>query len=259
MRAIRLLLAPRPFGVRDRAVERDEAAVIARLVPASSFHGVHGIRFSPTGELFAGSVAGQSLYRVDRAPAAPRWWWAAARHGGRHRLRTRRADGVDRDLRRAWSTAPRRRPRGGARQGSSSINSIAFSRDGRRLFAAQVFGGDALWELDPAGKRRRARSWSRSAGSTASPRGRTAGSTARSGSRARSCGSTPTRALWWWSRGGLQTPAAAKFDSQDRLYVIDTATGELIRVDVATGAKTRVAQLSSSLDNFSSTPRTRRS
>ena len=42
-----------------------EAQTLRTLVPGSAFHGVHGIRFSSTGELYAGSVAGQTLYAVD--------------------------------------------------------------------------------------------------------------------------------------------------------------------------------------------------
>ena len=36
---------------------------------------------------------------------------------------------------------------------------------------------------------------------------------------------------------GFQTPVALKFDSQDRLHVLDTGAGEVVRVDVESGAK----------------------
>src|SRR6185503_7748211 len=38
---------------------------VETLVPGSAFHGVHGIRIGPKGELYAGSVIGQSLWAVN--------------------------------------------------------------------------------------------------------------------------------------------------------------------------------------------------
>lgn len=39
---------------------------VERLVPGSDFHGVHGLAVDPDGALFAGSVNGMSVYRVNR-------------------------------------------------------------------------------------------------------------------------------------------------------------------------------------------------
>src|SRR5690242_7417654 len=41
------------------------AQKLTKLVPGSAFHGVHGIRFAPDGQLYAGSVIGQTLYTVN--------------------------------------------------------------------------------------------------------------------------------------------------------------------------------------------------
>ncbi|MGH8241524.1 MAG: hypothetical protein ACREXP_31520, partial [Steroidobacteraceae bacterium] len=38
-----------------------------RLVPPSDFHGVHGLAFDAQDVLYAGSVVGHSIYRVDTA------------------------------------------------------------------------------------------------------------------------------------------------------------------------------------------------
>src|SRR5262245_24189716 len=38
---------------------------VERLVPASPFHGVHGLAFDANGVLYAGSVVGESVYRID--------------------------------------------------------------------------------------------------------------------------------------------------------------------------------------------------
>src|SRR6202022_3094788 len=49
---------------------------------------------------------------------------------------------------------------------------------------------------------------------------------------------------------GFKIPAAVNFDSKGNLWVVDTALGQLVRVDPRTGAKKMVAQLKPSLDNL---------
>jgi sugar lactone lactonase YvrE len=49
---------------------------------------------------------------------------------------------------------------------------------------------------------------------------------------------------------GFKVPAAVNFDSKGNLWVVDTALGQLVRVDPKTGAKKMVAQLKPSLDNL---------
>ena len=49
---------------------------------------------------------------------------------------------------------------------------------------------------------------------------------------------------------GFKIPAAVNFDSKGNLCVVDTALGQLVRVDPKTGAKKMVAQLKPSLDNL---------
>src|SRR6266481_5188634 len=49
---------------------------------------------------------------------------------------------------------------------------------------------------------------------------------------------------------GFKIPAAANFDSTGNLWVVDTAVGQLVKVDPGTGAKKVVAQLKPSLDNL---------
>lgn len=227
---------------------------VERLVPGSEFHGVHGVRFAPSGELYAGSVAGQSLYAVDVETGKVRLVegpphgmaddiafgpggqvvWTAISEGV---VYSRRGDGPVEALAKL-----------------ASINSIAFSRDGKRLFAAQVFGGDDLWELDPAGKTPPRRIRAAMGGFNSfwpGPDGKLYGPLWFKGQVVKVDPDTGDVQV---VAQGLKTPASVKFDSKDRLYVIDTATGELIRIDRATGGKTVVAKLSPSLDNFAVGP-----
>jgi len=228
-----------------------QAAEVTRLTPPSAFHGVHGIRFGPGDVLLAGSVAGQSLYKVDVetgtaevlvgppdgmaddmafGPGGQVVWTAISNNIVYSRIGDGPVTRLDPDL--------------------VSVNAITFSRDGRRLFASQVFGGDALWELDPKGVKPR-RLIRKDIGGfnsfAAGPDGWLYGPVWFKGQVAKinpDTGEIVVVAV------GLNTPASVKFDSRDTLYVIDSATGEVLRVDRSNGAKTRVAQLSSSLDNF---------
>ena len=49
---------------------------------------------------------------------------------------------------------------------------------------------------------------------------------------------------------GFEAPVALKFDSQHRLHVLDSSTGEVFRVDVETGEKQIVGQTAPSADNL---------
>ena len=231
------------------------AQTLTRLVPGSYFHGVHGIRFSPDGELYAGSVVGQTLYAVNVETGAVR-----TVEGPPHGMADDIAFGPGGQV--VWTAISEgvvytRRGSGPVEVLAKDLpgaNSVAFSRDGKRLFLGQVFAGDAVMELDPTGK--------------TAPR-KIAGPVG--GFNSFSPG--PDGALYGplWFKGqiaridpdsgqvsvvaeGFQTPAAAKFDSKDNLWVIDTKQGVLYRVDIKTGAKTKAAQLSTSLDNIAVGP-----
>jgi sugar lactone lactonase YvrE len=220
-----------------------------RLVPPSEFHGVHGLAFDAQGVLYAGSVVGHSIYRVETATGAVNSFvgapdgmaddlvfladgtvvWTSIQHGV---VRARKGDGPIRKL-----------------ADLVSVNSINVRKDGR-LFVAQVFGGDALWEIDPAGAkppRLILKDLGGFNGFDVGPDGKLYGP------------------LWFKQQvvridpdngkldvvaDGFHTPAAANFDSKWNLYVLDTARGEVVRVDIRSGKKQVVARLATALDNL---------
>jgi sugar lactone lactonase YvrE len=120
--------------------------------PGSPFHGVHGLRFGPDGLLYATSVIGQSVFRVDtqtgeiaRVVAPPEGmgddldfaadgtlYWTAIEDGIIY------AQSPGGPIRRVV-------------ENRKGVNAISFSPQRDRLFFSLVFYGDALYELDQTG------------------------------------------------------------------------------------------------------------
>ncbi len=227
--------------------------VIEQIVEGSGFHTVNGVAFGPDGRLFAASVAGESIFALDLATGAIEsvvgppagegddlafspggdMVWTAFLEGV---VRMRSVDGQIKDL----------------ASGLPGVNSIAFTRDGKRLFVGQVFMGDSMWEIDLAG--------------VAAPRlvvGKTGGINA--------CQFGPDGMIYGpaWDRGqvvrihpetgettvladGFKKPGAVRFDLQDRLFVLDDQTGEIFALEEMGGKGNRrlIVQLPSATDNM---------
>ena len=227
--------------------EYGEPAVVEGPLP---YLGVHGLGIDPRGRLLAGSVVGQSLSLVDRESGAVRPFvgppagmaddvafgpdgevaWTAYLVG---ELRIRNAAG---EIRTVASGLP-------------GLNSLAYTEDGR-LFATQVFMGDALYEIDRGGEqppRKIIEGMGGLNGFEFGPDGHLYGPLWFKGEVVRvnvESGEMDTVA------DGFRIPAAVNFDGQGRLYVVDSATGELLRLQPGTAEKVRVARLKPSLDNL---------
>ncbi|HBM25095.1 MAG TPA: hypothetical protein DD411_16210 [Alcanivorax sp.] len=227
--------------------EYGEPAVVEGPLP---YLGVHGLGIDPRGRLLAGSVVGQSLSLVDRESGAVRPFvgppagmaddvafgpdgevaWTAYLVG---ELRIRNAAG---EIRTVASGLP-------------GLNSLAYTEDGR-LFATQVFMGDALYEIDRGGEqppRKIIEGMGGLNGFEFGPDGHLYGPLWFKGEVVRvnvESGEMDTVA------DGFRIPAAVNFDGQGRLYVVDSATGELLRLRPDSGEKVRVARLKPSLDNL---------
>ena len=223
---------------------------VTKLVPGSAFHGVHGLGIDKSGRLFAGSVAGAALYEVDRnsgtakiAVPSPEGMsddiafapdgtmaWTAFLTGD---LYSRKGDGAVKKL----------------ASGLPGINSLAFRKDGR-LYATQVFLGDALYEIDVEGVKPPRKIMEKMGGLNGfefGPDDKLYGPLWFKGQVARV---DVDKAELSVVADGFKIPAAVNFDSKGNLFVVDTALGQLVRVDPKTGAKKMVAQLKPSLDNL---------
>jgi sugar lactone lactonase YvrE len=264
-------LAQQPAPPVAAAATPPAAATVAKeysqqfLVPGSWFHGVHGLAFNKDDQLFAGSVIGQTIYRVqvdtgevDRAIDAP----------------TGMADDIAfaDDGTMAWTAflvgkVYIRRPNGEpieVANGMSGPNSIAFGKDGR-LFVSEVFLGDALYEIDikNAGKpntafkpfaRNELRKIAEKMGGL-------------NGFEIHRDDGFLYGPLWFKGEvakinletgaieviaSGFKIPAAANIDPQNRdnVYVVDTGTGGIWSVSLSSKAKRLVASMKPGLDNL---------
>ncbi|HTG06170.1 MAG TPA: hypothetical protein VK635_19215 [Bradyrhizobium sp.] len=223
---------------------------VTPLVPGSAFHGVHGLGIDKAGRLFAGSVAGAALYEVDRnngtakiAIPSPEGMaddiafapdgtmaWTGFLTGD---LYSRKGDGPIKKL----------------ASGLPGINSLAYRKDGR-LYATQVFLGDALYEIDVEGVKPPRMIMEKMGGLNGfefGPDDKLYGPLWFKGQVAKV---DVDKAELTVVADGFKIPAAVNFDSKGNLWVVDTALGQLVRVDPKTGAKKMVAQLKPSLDNL---------
>jgi sugar lactone lactonase YvrE len=233
------------------------------LVPGSWFHGVHGLAFNKDDQLFAGSVIGQTLYRVqvdsgevDRVIDPP----------------TGMADDIAfaDDGTMAWTAfligkVYVRKPNGKTIEvanGMSGPNSLAFGKDGR-LFVSEVFLGDALYEIDiknvdkpdfkPLARNELRRIAEKLGGLN--------------GFEVHKDDGFLYGPLWFKGEivkvnletgateviaSGFKTPAAANIDPQNRdnVYVVDTGTGGIWSVSLTSKVKKLVASMKPGLDNL---------
>ena len=120
------------------------------LVAPAPFHGVHGLAVDAKGRLLAGSVLGYSLWEVDRKTGAAHVM-VPAPEGQADDI----AVGPKGEL--AWTNylmgMVRYRESDDAplrvlAKDLPGINSLDFDRRNGKLYASQVFLGDALWEID---------------------------------------------------------------------------------------------------------------
>ncbi|MCK1391419.1 hypothetical protein [Bradyrhizobium sp. 1] len=223
---------------------------VTKLVPGSAFHGVHGLAIDKAGHLFAGSVAGAMLYEVDISGGTAKvaipapigmaddiafapdgtMAWTGFLAGD---LYSRKGDGPIKKL----------------ATGLPGINSLAFRKDGR-LYASTVFLGDTLYEIDVEGVKPPRQIMEKMGGLNGFEFGSDDKLYGPLWFKGQVAKIDVDKAELTLVADGFKVPAAVNFDSKGNLWVVDTALGQLVRVDPKSGAKTVVAQLKPSLDNL---------
>lgn len=222
------------------------------VVSPSAFHGVHGLAVAGDTRLLAGTVVGNDMWEVDRYNGAARVYIPAP-EGQADDI----AIGPKGEL--AWTSylqgIVRYREKEGApirvlAKDLPGINSLAFDMKSGRLFASQVFLGDAMWEIDVSGAkppRLVAKDMGGFNGFEVGPDGMLYGPLWFKGSVAKMHPDTGAITV---INNQFQIPAAANLDGKGNLWVIDTKTGELSRVELASGRKQVMRQLATALDNL---------
>ena len=226
------------------------------VVAPSAFAGVHGLAVDGQGRLLAGSVVGYSMWEVDRQSGAAKVFIAAP-EGQADDI----AVGPKGEL--AWTnylmgmlryresdTAPMKV----LAKDLPGLNSLDFDRRNGKLYASQVFLGDALWEIDVAGAkppRLIAKDMGGFNGFEVGPDGMLYGPLWFKGQLVKIDPASGTITV---INSEFKIPAAANLDGKGNLWAVDTATGELSKVDLATGRKTVMKQLLPSIDNLAIAP-----
>ena len=251
------LVACAPSAVEPAVFHTTEPTAVAPgyeveiLVPGSYFNGVHGLTFDSEDNLYAGSVVGQTTYKIVAQEGEVQ---VTEYIGPPEGLADDLEFGPDGHL--YWTSyivGKVHRQVGDEIQvlakGIPGANSLAFNQEGR-LFVAEVFLGDALYEIDLKGEEK--------------PRLILEGMGGLNG-----FDFGPDNKLYGplWFKGevvrvdvdtgkmetvaeGLESPAAVNFDSKGNLYAVDTAAGQVVRVGIETGEKTVVADVIPAVDNL---------
>ncbi len=240
-----------------RIPDAEPGYLIERIVDGSGFHTINGVAFGPDGRLYAASMMGESIFALDLATGAIETVvspfagesddlvftiagdliWTAVLEGS---VRMRTAGGFMREL----------------ATGLPGANSIALTRDGKRLFVGQVFLGDGLWEVDLVGSAPPRLVAEHTGGLNAFQFGADGMIYAPSWERGQVVRIDPESGHTAILAEGFGKPGAVRFDTAEQLYVLDDATGELFALDEQEGSWTSrvIARLAAGTDNFAVGP-----
>lgn len=231
-------------------------AVPEVLVPPSPFKGLNGLSFDAAGQLYVGSVAEQTVYRVDVATGeyeiflnppegqaddffftpSGQIFYTALLSG-----EVRTFNSQTGNLATIASNIP-------------AVDPIAQNQSGR-IFIGQSLSllNTGLYEIDPTGLTP-PRLILNQAGLNAFD----FGSDGLLYSPVQFTGEiikvNVDTGVTERVASGLGSPIAVKFNSQGELFALDTATGQVLKVDITTGQSQLIAQLQPGLDNLAFGP-----
>ena len=231
------------------------AWTVTVLAQGGPLHATNGMYFGPDGRLYVVSASSAEVAAVDpeSGEVLERWGPEQGVQGPDDLI-----FGPDGSLywtEFAFGDVAKRTPDGTTTVIASpgpGVNPITFSDDGR-LFVSQCALGDHLFELDPEGSEEPRLITDQLGpgcglnGMDWGPDGRLYGPrpSAREVVRV-----DVDRGTFETVSSEFERPVALKFDSQHRLHVLDSGTGELFRVDIATGERELVGRTGAGSDNL---------
>jgi sugar lactone lactonase YvrE len=223
---------------------------VEQVVKPSPMHGIHGLAFGPDGALYAASITGHSIYRIDVRTGAVSTFLGPPRATADDL-----AFAPDGSI--AWTGASQAavlmRGRDGkirtVAQDMPGVNAINFTRNGR-LFFTRIFGGDGLYEADPDGTKPVRVVAEKIGGLNAF---QIAADDALYGPlffRGKIVKVDIETGAMTDVAAGFQTPSAVKIEADGHLVALDYNKGDVVRVDPKTGEKTVLATLPPPVDNL---------
>ncbi len=223
---------------------------LATLVPGSALLGVHGLAFDKNDTLYGASLTGYSIYQIDTESGE-----VTTKVGpplGNADDVAVAPDGTIAWTAGAFSAIHALTPEGEIKVLANklpAVNSINYSPDGR-LFITRVFGGDALYEIDPAGEaapREIAKKLGGLNGFEVTADMQLYGPLFLKGKLVRvdlESGEVFEIA------DGFKVPAAVNLDSKGRLFAVDFRDGTITRMNLDSSERTIIATLEPPLDNL---------
>jgi sugar lactone lactonase YvrE len=130
------------------------------------------------------------------------------------------------------------------------INSLAFDQKSGKLYASQVFLGDALWEIDVGGLKPPRLIKKDVGGLNGFEVGADGWILGPLWFKGQIVKVNPIDGEMKVINSEFKVPAAANYDSKGNIWVVDTKTGGLYRINAADGKRTLFAQLDTGLDNL---------
>jgi sugar lactone lactonase YvrE len=220
------------------------------LVPGSAMHGVHGLAFDKNDTLYGASLTGYSIYQIDTESGE-----VTTKVGpplGNADDVAVAPDGTIAWTAGAFSAIHALTPEGEFKvlaNNLPAVNSINYSPDGR-LFITRVFGGDALYEIDPAGEaapREIAKKLGGLNGFEVTADMQLYGPLFLKGKLVRvDLGSGEVFEI----ADGFKVPAAVNLDSKGRLFAVDFRDGTITRMNLDSSERKIIATLEPPLDNL---------
>lgn len=248
-------VACQPVSEETATEDAQPAPLVEVISRGAQMRGANGLYFGPEGLLYIASAVTPAILVMDPETGEIQDRWGLEQHASSPDDLVFAEDGTLYWTNITEGTIGRRSPDGQfsvVATPGPGVNPITFSDDGR-LFVAQCFFGDKLFEIDPRGEEA-PRLVSDQLGPGCGLNGMDWGADGKlygprwfQGTVARvdvDSGAIETAA------SGFGVPAAVKFDSQGRLFVLDSLKGQVIQTNLKSGENTVVATLDPGLDNL---------
>ena len=241
-----------PVADVDGMIVNDTGYTLSKLTQDSNLYGgPNGCAFDNEDKLYVGSVAGVSMFQVDKETGDASVYLGSP-YGGADDI-VFAPDGTM-----YWTAFFLGQVFKMDTEGKITLladqfagaNSLDLDADGN-LYCTQVFFGDALWKIDTTGGRNNVKIAEGLGGLNGFEIGKDGYIYGPLWFKQQVAKIDPaTGEIVKIVADGFVTPCAVNFDSQGNLWALDTGTGEIFKINVDTGEKELIATQAPHLDNL---------